>query len=172
MSRDLAEVCQIIVGLAVPFSVAVVTAIVVYSTFVPLGAVDTNSSNSYDSRYDIVERLDLPVNVTRVTNPDRLIFIYECRGDEQGLLYIIDNKKKEFRSPKGNIGMYYQEYKPYTKSFGGQVSYMPMASGDFGMMYSGPTGVEVIHPPDAQLIVSRINGTAESYVLPIAGGSK
>ncbi len=128
------------------------------------------SSETYDHSYDIVERLDLPVNVTRVTNPDYLFFIYECRGDERGLLYVVDDRKKEFKNPTGNIGMIYMNYKPYTRSYGGHTSFIPMGSAGLMPVSSGPDGIEVITPPDAQLIVSRMNGTVESYVLRIRGG--
>lgn len=95
------------------------------------------------------EHLYLPINVNRITIPGYLLFKYETRGDEKLILYLIGGHRiKEVQNPTGNIGLIYPE------------PIAPYPGGDSTIEWT----------PEAELIITRNNGTIEKYSLPIVGG--
>ncbi len=113
------------------------------------GSLSLNTIANFDNQnIGTEERLYLPIDVTRITNSGSLIFKYVPRGDERSILYLIGGKRiNELQNPTGNIGLIYPD--PITPRQ--RVSTREWT-------------------PEAELIITRCNGTVERYSLPIVGG--
>lgn len=127
-------------------SLSVVALVTVFAALVAYGlvwATDTAMDRVADeANWSSVERLDLPVNVTRTILPHLTTFDYEKRGDEKAVIY--------------RCGDYADTSRVFELML------------DASSPLRGPTPFDAW--PTVDLVIVRENCTEERYVLPTRGG--